>query len=806
MKRAHARLVLAAPFSYKSVAATPSAINPFHEMDQMNTLEGRRLTVGIYQLTDDQFFKSRRTDGSGWDWSWAEYQRDWMDATPIRHAYRCLPLTIVNQTGWWIKNPVGFTATWNGSMAAGNIAFQFDSPDPYWKQIINSQFGEGIITWNTPFLFRTEPVGSRLLVMGPANYFRENAHPLTALIESDWMTMSFTMNYKLMAPNKAVRFEVGEPLFQVIPLISNVCTDLEAAEVRYLRLNEDPEMYKAYDEWSTGRTKFHEAKARNEIKAELWQKDYFQGRDTLGREVVTDHKTKVKPPRIIVTPGAIAEASLGMPAAAPKAKATAPVAAIAPEPAEPMHEDSIGSRRRPLSRRRRPEPRVRSLTNGHGEADETAVSAGTNGHANGSVASPGTNDSGLAGCPMNHGNLMEQILASRPSSAEATVSGQGDEPARAEQSGAMQDYSQASDAATPANGTTATLESHAATARQETTAATPKVDDDWRRWIAHNLMLESSPEDVYAAMCQAGIAPQEAEKEVRQALESPYFRGADQLRNRMKKRDWLLETYRKINRLSPESDIIPRRHRLTRGQFLDEYYSTNRPVIITGMMDDWPAMKKWNLDYFKDKFADRDIEVQFGRNSSDKYEVESRKFLKTIKMGEFVEMVRSATNTNDFYLTANNNSNNKLALPELWEDIVQIPEYLSQSDPMSGFFWMGPIGTVTPFHHDLTNNFMAQVMGRKRVLIAPSWDMPLMKNDFHVFSRVDGRVTPPDPKPARFDQPQVVECILNPGEILFLPIGCLHYVEGIEISVTVSFINFVFHNDFSSNYTTYHQV
>ena len=368
----------------------------------------------------------------------------------------------------------------------------------------------------------------------------------------------------------------------------------------------------------------------------------------------------------------------------------------------------------------------------------------------------------------------------------------------------MQDQAQASSRGSQSNGTTGTLEPQAAPAQQAAPAM--RVDDEWRRWIAQNLMFESSPEDVYDAMIQAGLDPQEAEKEIRLALESPYFRGADHLRNRLKKRDWLLETYRKINRLSPESDIIPRRHRLSRGQFLDEYYSTNRPVIITGMMEDWPAMKKWNLDFFKEKFADRDIEVQFGRNASDKYEVESRKFLKTIKMGEFVEMVRGATNTNDFYLTANNNSNNKLALPELWQDIVQIPEYLSQSDPMSGFFWMGPTGTVTPFHHDLTNNFMAQVMGRKKVKIVPSWDMPLMKNDFHVFSRVDGRVTPADPRPARFDQPQMIECILNPGEILFLPIGCLHYVEGIEISVTVSFINFVFNNDFSSNYTTYYHV
>ncbi len=190
-----------------------------------------------------------------------------------------------------------------------------------------------------------------------------------------------------------------------------------------------------------------------------------------------------------------------------------------------------------------------------------------------------------------------------------------------------------------------------------------------------------------------------------------------------------------------------------------------------------------------------------GRTTGANYETEQEKFMSKIRFGDFVEKVRRAGETNDFYLTAKNNSSNRKILPELWNDIVQIPEYLASDDP-GGFFWMGPRGTITPFHHDLTNNFMAQVIGRKRIKIAPSWDLPLMHNYLHCFSRVDGRGTPRAPRPP-LDAPQILEFILHPGEILFLPIGCLHYVEGVDISVTVSFTNFVFDNDFSSFYTTY---
>ena len=82
--------------------------------------------------------KTNRADGTGWDWCWADWRRDWMDATPNRYAYRCLPLTIVNQTGWLVKNPVGFTAIWDGNPGPGTIDFWFDA-DPHVLGAVDQQ-------------------------------------------------------------------------------------------------------------------------------------------------------------------------------------------------------------------------------------------------------------------------------------------------------------------------------------------------------------------------------------------------------------------------------------------------------------------------------------------------------------------------------------------------------------------------------------------------------------------------------------------------------------------------------------------
>ncbi len=112
------------------------------------------------------------------------------------------------------------------------------------------------------------------------------------------MNASFTMNWKLTQPGQPVRFDVGEPLFQAVPLASNVPADLEGASVTYRRLAEDPAVHAAYRQWQQARDQFHQAKRDGQVDPDAWQKDYFKGRDMLGRVVTSGHKTKVVPPPI----------------------------------------------------------------------------------------------------------------------------------------------------------------------------------------------------------------------------------------------------------------------------------------------------------------------------------------------------------------------------------------------------------------------------------------------------------------------------------------------------------------------------
>ncbi|HVY62608.1 MAG TPA: DUF6065 family protein, partial [Planctomycetota bacterium] len=257
------------------------------------------LEIGFYQIVDDVLFRKHRTDGTGWDWGFADAHRDWMDETRFnRFAYRCLPLTIANQVGWWIRNPVGFTATWSGSLDPHSVEFAFDAAPDVWKVYINNHFGSGIITWNPPFLVRTKPAGSRLLVTGAPNYFKDNVQALTGLIESDWMSMSFTMNWKILRAGEPVRFDRDEPIFQAIPLARNPCADIEGARVVYRRIDDDPEIARSYKEWAASRFKLQAQQRAGEVPIRQWQMHYFHGVEPTGEKAPTEHFTRVNPPAI----------------------------------------------------------------------------------------------------------------------------------------------------------------------------------------------------------------------------------------------------------------------------------------------------------------------------------------------------------------------------------------------------------------------------------------------------------------------------------------------------------------------------
>jgi hypothetical protein len=219
--------------------------------------------------------------------------RQWMDDTPSRWANRCLPLLVANESGWWLLNPRGFTATWSGQPDAAAIAIRYDEEPEDHQPIASSHFGYGIVTWTIPSVFVAEP-GWDLLVRGPANLPKDGASPLEGVVEIDWATVAFTMNWKITRPELAVRFEAGEPFAMLVPQRRH---ELENIRPHTAKLSDNPALESEFRLWLRRRNESRlmrfarERGLTDEVPPDYWQKDYFKGQAVTGVQA-PEHRTK----------------------------------------------------------------------------------------------------------------------------------------------------------------------------------------------------------------------------------------------------------------------------------------------------------------------------------------------------------------------------------------------------------------------------------------------------------------------------------------------------------------------------------
>src|SRR5262249_11032524 len=151
---------------------------------------------------------------------------------------------------WLIQNEVDFVAAWSGGILPQDIQLMFHRGQEsfaswYVPQCVQSHFGQGVLTFSVPYVFRTPP-GYNLWVKGPANYFKDGIHPLGGIVETDWAHATFTMNWRFTRPNHVVRFEAGEPICQIVPVPRGLVEQFQP-EIRAIA--DDPELYGAFNKW-----------------------------------------------------------------------------------------------------------------------------------------------------------------------------------------------------------------------------------------------------------------------------------------------------------------------------------------------------------------------------------------------------------------------------------------------------------------------------------------------------------------------------------------------------------------------------
>ena len=319
------------------------------------------------------------------------------------------------------------------------------------------------------------------------------------------------------------------------------------------------------------------------------------------------------------------------------------------------------------------------------------------------------------------------------------------------------------------------------------------VPYEWRRWAAECRLMGIEPAEIRRQLELKGF---DADSELAELDSHPYLEAGDALSQRLRKLESVLEALDQVGRTSEDNASIARRGLLDAHEFLRDYYARNRPVILEGFIDTWPALRLWSPEYLATRCGDCVVDVMDGRGEGSHHEQYVQGRPRTMPLREYVEMVQSTTATNRFYLVGTNDLLQRPGAALLWEDIGALPRFLNARERLKGAsLWFGPAGTITPLHHDTMNILFTQIVGRKQLVLVPPTQTHLLYNDLNVFSEVDAE-RPDLRRFPRFARATPVTVVVEPGEALFIPVGWWHHVRAIDVSISVSFTNFAFPNSY----------
>lgn len=219
-------------------------------------------------------------------------------------------------------------------------------------------------------------------------------------------------------------------------------------------------------------------------------------------------------------------------------------------------------------------------------------------------------------------------------------------------------------------------------------------------------------------------------------------------------------------------------------EFHARYVARRRPVVLAGLVNDWPAVRRWSLDFLSAAHPALPITTAHVENGQVVMDRQRGLIHEPEQLAAFVTALRAGAQ--DRYLMTPMSG-----LPEALRADAPPPQYLNAVTVQSAKLWIGPVGMVSSMHRDLADNLHAQVSGRKRfTLVAPQQSACVYPNSF-VDSVPNGcRVDIEHPDYARFPQLRDAEMFvaeLDPGDVVYIPRGWWHHVRTLDLSISVNF-------------------
>ena len=248
----------------------------------------------------------------------------------------------------------------------------------------------------------------------------------------------------------------------------------------------------------------------------------------------------------------------------------------------------------------------------------------------------------------------------------------------------------------------------------------------------------------------------------------------------------------------PETEILPKLPLVVEGEsdvvdelsptdFLRNYIRRCKPVVMTGLMDSWPA-KNWSFEHFRELAEKQDaaqpsVLLEEGNVMQGKTSFRKQSFV------DYLDRLIDDSGDDkaeDGYLSVFKLFDH---FPELKRevDFSILDQHKLKSSSVG---WIGPAGTVTGYHIDWGDNILAQIHGRKQLHLAAPFESSKMSvsqkfDQGASISEVDLNNWDSEKHP-EFATVRNHRIVLQPGHCVFIPRGWWHHVQSLDKSISVS--------------------
>lgn len=224
---------------------------------------------------------------------------------------------------------------------------------------------------------------------------------------------------------------------------------------------------------------------------------------------------------------------------------------------------------------------------------------------------------------------------------------------------------------------------------------------------------------------------------------------------------------------------------LSRERFRKDYLAHSRPVVVTGGVREWPALKRWSLETLNKRLRGRTVTIASATRGVFSYDLEApRARYESMTFPSAAALVAQEPRDVQYYIMQVPLEHN---LPELKDDVP--PLDLLSGEASAPHFWLGGAGLVTPLHWDNLHNLYGQVRGRKRFTLFA----PVERDNLYpypptaLYSHISYADPEQDERWPRLRDAERLGCTLDPGDLLFLPAFWWHHVRSLELAISVNY-------------------